>query len=57
MKYKVANPNKKKITNGRRAGDVRQNGDSIGEGTASDNIGLSFVYLMCLSFCIFVFFC
>ena len=36
--------------------DVRQNGDSTGEGTVSDNIGLSFVYLMCLSFCIFVLF-
>jgi len=36
--------------------DVRQNGDSIGEGTVSDNIGLSFVYLMCLSFCIFILF-
>jgi len=36
--------------------DVRQNGDSAGEGTVSDNIGLSFVYLMCLSFCIFVLF-
>jgi hypothetical protein len=30
--------------------DVRQNGDSTGEGTVSDNIGLSFVYLMCLKF-------
>jgi len=36
--------------------DVRQNGDSTGEGTVSDDIGLSFVYLMCLSFCIFVLF-
>jgi len=36
--------------------DVRQNGDSTGEGTVSDNIGLSFVYLMCVSFCIFVLF-
>ena len=36
--------------------DVRQNGDSTGEGTVSDNIGLSFVYLMCLSFCIFILF-
>jgi hypothetical protein len=36
--------------------DVRQNGDSTGEGIVSDNIGLSFVYLMCLSFCIFVLF-
>jgi len=36
--------------------DVRQNGDSTGEGTVSDNIGLSFVYLMCLSFGIFVLF-
>jgi hypothetical protein len=35
---------------------VRQNGDSTGEGTVSDNIGLNFVYLMCLSFCIFVLF-
>ena len=29
---------------------VRQNGDSTGEGIVSDIIGLSFVYLMCLSF-------
>jgi len=36
--------------------DVRQNGDSTGEGTVSDNIGLSFVYLMCLSFGIFILF-
>ena len=35
---------------------MRQNGDSTGEGTVSDDIGLSFVYLMCLSFCIFVLF-
>jgi hypothetical protein len=33
-----------------------QNGDSTGEGIVFDNIGLSFMYLMCLSFCIFVFF-
>jgi len=45
----------KKIASRRRADfDVWQNGDSTGEGTISDNIGLSFVYLMCLSFCIFV---
>jgi hypothetical protein len=36
--------------------DVRQNGDSTGEGTVSNNIGLSFVYLTCLSFCSFVLF-
>jgi hypothetical protein len=30
--------------------NVRQNGDSTGDGTVSDNIGLSFVYLMCLKF-------
>jgi len=36
--------------------DVRQNGDSTREGIVSDNIGLSFVYLMCLSFCIFILF-
>jgi hypothetical protein len=36
--------------------DVRQNDDSTGEGTISDNIGLSFVYLMCLSICIFILF-
>jgi hypothetical protein len=45
-----------KSPNERRAGDVRQNGDSIREGTVSDNIGPSFVYLMCLCFCIFVLF-
>jgi len=39
-----------------RGFDVRQNSDSVGEGTVSDNIGLSFVYLMCLSFSIFVLF-
>jgi hypothetical protein len=36
--------------------DVRQNGDSTGDGIVSDDIGLSFVYLMCLCFCIFVLF-
>ena len=35
---------------------VRQNGDSTGEGIVSDIIGLSFVYLMCLNFVIFVLF-
>jgi hypothetical protein len=39
-----------------RAGDVRQNGDPTGEGTVSNNIGLSFVYFMCLSFCTFILF-
>ena len=39
-----------------RGFDVRQNGDSAGEGIVSDIIGLSFVYLMCLSFCNFIFF-
>ena len=34
---------------------VRQNDDSTREDIVSDNIGLSFVYLMCLSFCIFIF--
>jgi len=36
--------------------DVRQNGDSTGEGIVFDIIGLSFVYLMCLCFCIFILF-
>jgi hypothetical protein len=36
--------------------DVRQNGDSTREGTVSDNIELSFVYLMCLSFCVLSYF-
>jgi hypothetical protein len=45
-----------KIAIGRRAGHVRQNGDSTGEGIVSNNIGLSFVYLMCLNFCSFVLF-
>ena len=36
--------------------DVRQDGDSAGEGIVSDIIGLSFVYLMCLSFCNFILF-
>ena len=35
--------------------DVRQNDDSTGEGIVFDIIGLSFVYLMCLSFCNFIF--
>jgi len=34
--------------------DVRQNGDSTGEGTVSDIIGLSFVFLICLIFCNFI---
>jgi hypothetical protein len=34
--------------------DVRQNDDSTGEGIVSDDIGLSFVYLMCLSFLAFL---
>ena len=33
-----------KSPNRRRAGDVRQNGDSTGEGTVFDIIGLSFVF-------------
>jgi hypothetical protein len=45
-----------KSPNRRRAGDVRQNGDSTGEGTVFDIIGLSFVFLMCLSFLPFVLF-
>ena len=45
-----------KIAKRRHAGDVRQNDNSTGEGIVSNNIGLSFVYLMCLSFCIFVLF-
>jgi hypothetical protein len=36
--------------------DVRQNDDSTGEGIVFNTIGLSFVYLMCLSFCIFILF-
>jgi hypothetical protein len=40
----------------RRVGDVQQNGDSTGKGIVSDNIGLSFVFLMCLSFLCFVLF-
>jgi len=53
-----SNQQKDKIASRCRAdfSDVRQNGDSAGEGTVSDDIGLSFVYLMCLSFCIFVLF-
>jgi len=46
---------KEKLPNRHRVGDVQQNGDSTREGTVSDNIGLSFVYLMCLTFCIFIF--
>ena len=46
----------KKLLNRHCAGDMRQNGDSTREGTLSDYIGLSFVYLMCLGFCFFVYF-
>ena len=54
-KNKSSKQNEKSPSRG-RAGDVRQNDDSTEKGTVSDNVGLSFVYLMCLCFCIFVLF-
>ena len=45
-----------KIASRCRAGfsDVRQNGDSTGEGTVSDIIGLSFVYFDVFKFFVFL---
>jgi hypothetical protein len=46
----------KKSLKRRRAGDVRQNRDSTREGTVFNIIGLSFLFLVCLSFLRFVLF-